>query len=192
MSLASVEDGKIIVAAEIYERDLVAQVPGSSWDRTRRVWRTPLTWPTCLMLRSLFGEALEVHESLLQWSLKEYEQRIWPALSIRESMELPRDHAMSDLIDKIEHKSDLKLKPYQRADVAFMVISRQCLLANDVGLGKSPVTIRSLQLLRELGENPFPAVIVCPNSLKYAVWEKEFSKWAPEVSTKVIDGPIAK
>ncbi len=192
MALVSRDGNKIIIHVQVYEKDRISQVPGANWDRALRAWRAPLSWPTCLVLRGLFGNTLEIDESLTEWSWQEYQDRIKPALDIRDVMALPADHEMAPLLDKIEHGSDLKLKSYQRADAAFMALSRQALLANDVGLGKSPVTIRALQLLQEMSQNPFPALVVCPNSLKYTVWEKEFTRWAPELTVQVVDGPIAK
>ena len=65
MALASLDgDSKITIRAQIYERDVLAQLPGASWDRNRRVWKAPLAWSTCLVLRGQFGDSLEIDEAL--------------------------------------------------------------------------------------------------------------------------------
>ncbi len=52
--------------------------------------------------------------------------------------------------------------------------------------------IRTLQVLAEMGENPFPALVVCPNSLKTSTWDCELKSWAPELAVQVIDGGAVK
>lgn len=82
----------------------------------------------------------------------------------------------------------MKLLSYQRSGVAFLVKARRALLADPPGTGKTAQLIRTLQVLREMGENPFPALVVCPNSLKLSTWARELSTWAPEVTVQVVDG----
>jgi SNF2 family DNA or RNA helicase len=71
--------------------------------------------------------------------------------------------------------------------VAFLAASKRALLADEPGLGKTAQAIRALKRLKEQGEDVFPALIVCPNTLKKN-WEREFQKWWPEVTTQVIKG----
>lgn len=82
----------------------------------------------------------------------------------------------------------MKLLDFQRSGVAFLVKSRRALLADPPGTGKTAQLIRTLQVLQEMGENPFPALVVCPNSLKASTWSREIDKWAPEITQQVIDG----
>lgn len=86
----------------------------------------------------------------------------------------------------------MKLLDFQRSGVAFLVKGRRVLLADPPGTGKTAQLIRTLQVLQELGENPFPALVVCPNSLKLSTWSRELSTWAPEITTQVIDGNATK
>jgi SNF2 family DNA or RNA helicase len=71
--------------------------------------------------------------------------------------------------------------------VAFLAASKRALLADEPGLGKTAQAIRALKRLKEQGEDVFPAMIVCPNTLKKN-WEREFQRWWPEVTTQVIKG----
>ena len=82
----------------------------------------------------------------------------------------------------------MKLLEFQRPGVAFLVRNRRALLADPPDLGKTAQLIRTLQVLAEMGENPYPALVVCPNSLKTSTWSFELAKWAPEITTQVVDG----
>lgn len=86
----------------------------------------------------------------------------------------------------------MKLLGFQRSGVAFLVHSRRALLADPPGTGKTAQLIRTLQVLQEMGENPFPALVVCPNSLKLSTWARELSTWAPEITAQVVDGDASK
>lgn len=86
----------------------------------------------------------------------------------------------------------MKLLGFQRSGVAFLVKSRRALLADPPGTGKTAQLIRTLQVLQEMGENPFPALVVCPNSLKLSTWARELSTWAPELTYQVVDGHAGK
>jgi SNF2 family DNA or RNA helicase len=86
-----------------------------------------------------------------------------------------------------EHEGDEDLFPHQRAGVAFLATARRALLADEPGLGKTAQAIRALKRLKDQGEGVFPALIVCPNTLK-KTWEREFEKWWPEVTIQVVKG----
>lgn len=86
----------------------------------------------------------------------------------------------------------MKLLSFQRSGVAFLVHSRRALLADPPGTGKTAQLIRTLQVLQEMGETPFPALVVCPNSLKLSTWLAHASTMAPEIIVQVVDGDAAK
>lgn len=85
----------------------------------------------------------------------------------------------------------MKLLDFQRPGVAFLVRNKRAILADPPGLGKTAQLIRTLQVLAETGQNPFPALVVCPNSLKSSTWSFELAKWAPELTVQVVDGGAA-
>ena len=82
----------------------------------------------------------------------------------------------------------MKLLEFQRPGVAFLVKNRRAILADEPGLGKTAQMIRTLQVLAAMGENPLPALVVCPNSLKSSTWDCELKAWAPELTVQVVDG----
>ncbi len=86
----------------------------------------------------------------------------------------------------------MKLLGYQRSGVAFLVKARRALLADPPGTGKTAQLIRTLQVLQAKGDDPFPALVVCPNSLKTSTWSREIDAWAPEITTQVVDGNAAQ
>ncbi len=75
-----------------------------------------------------------------------------------------------------------ELKPFQRAGVRYLLSQRRAFLADEQGLGK---TIEALATLEKDGA--YPAVIVCPASLKLN-WLRELEHWLPGRSAQVLVG----
>ena len=78
------------------------------------------------------------------------------------------------------------LKPYQVEAVEKMVDKQAILVAYEMGLGKTPMTIAAIEQLRENGEIPNVVLVLCLASLKYQ-WQKEIAKFSDSTSL-VIDG----
>lgn len=78
------------------------------------------------------------------------------------------------------------LKPYQVEAVAKMVDRKKMLVAYEMGLGKTPMTIAALEQLKEDEAITKPILVIALSSLKYQ-WEKEVQKFS-DASTCVIDG----
>jgi SWI/SNF-related matrix-associated actin-dependent regulator 1 of chromatin subfamily A len=72
------------------------------------------------------------------------------------------------------------LKPFQRAGVAYALKARRCLIADEMGLGKTVQALATLQ-----AANAFPAVAVCPASLKLN-WQRETRKWLPMRDCRIL------
>jgi SNF2 family DNA or RNA helicase len=79
-----------------------------------------------------------------------------------------------------------ELKPYQVEAVAKMVDRKKMLVAYEMGLGKTPMTIAALEQLKEDRLIEKPILIIALSSLKYQ-WEKEIHKFS-DAKTQVIDG----
>jgi SWI/SNF-related matrix-associated actin-dependent regulator of chromatin subfamily A-like protein 1 len=67
-----------------------------------------------------------------------------------------------------------ELMPFQRAGVEYAINAKRCFIADEMGLGK---TVQALASIHKL--NAYPAVIVCPASLKIN-WQREALKWLPK------------
>ena len=78
------------------------------------------------------------------------------------------------------------LKPYQTDAVVKMVAKKRILVAYEMGLGKTPMTICAIEELRDTGELSAPTLVLCLASLKYQ-WQKEVAKFTTRTAI-VIDG----
>jgi len=78
------------------------------------------------------------------------------------------------------------LKPYQVEAVEKMVETKHILVAYEMGLGKTPMTIAAVEELREAGEINDLVIVLCLASLKYQ-WKKEIEKFSDSTAV-VIDG----
>ena len=167
----------ILLTTDWRYKELCKSLPGASWSPKEQVWRAPLSWTTCLALRSTFRDGLTIGPNLTEWATNELNTRITPSNALRE-------------LESADGDEDLF--PHQRAGVQFLKTARRALLADEPGLGKTAQAIRALKALQESGEDVFPALIVCPNTLKKN-WAREFARWWPGgVKTQVIKGSSAQ
>lgn len=166
----------ILITADWRFKELIKSLPGASWSPSEQVWRVPLSWTACLALRSTFRNDLTIGPSLTEWATNELNTRINPSTALRELE---------------TYDGDEILFPHQRAGVKFLSTAKRALLADEPGLGKTAQAIRALKELQDQGTPVFPALIVCPNTLKKN-WAREFKKWWPDVKTQVIKGSAAQ
>ena len=87
----------------------------------------------------------------------------------------------------------MTLYPFQEAGVQFLLNAPKALLGDEMGsgLGKTIQVVSAIRVADRLGHKPYPALIVCPNSLKRN-WEREIKRWLPEANPFVIQGSAAK
>lgn len=83
-----------------------------------------------------------------------------------------------------------ELYEFQSAAKDFMLERERVLVAYEMGLGKTPITIATLEELFELGEIG-SGLIITPASLKYQ-WKRQIEKFTTGASLIVIDGPPKK
>jgi SWI/SNF-related matrix-associated actin-dependent regulator of chromatin subfamily A-like protein 1 len=79
-----------------------------------------------------------------------------------------------------------ELRPFQRAGVKYALAQRRTFLADEQGLGKTVQALAALEV-----DRAYPAVVVCPASLKLT-WEREARHWLPHRSTAVVSGRSAR
>jgi superfamily II DNA or RNA helicase len=77
------------------------------------------------------------------------------------------------------------LEPFQWAAVRYALERRRTFLADEQGLGKTVEALAALE-----ADEAFPAVVVCPASLKLN-WERETRRWLPHRTVAVIEGRAA-
>lgn len=85
----------------------------------------------------------------------------------------------------------LKLFDFQAVGAGFLATARQGLLSDDMGLGKTTSTLHAARALYEAGENPFPMLVICPNSVKPS-WKREAEAWWPGLKAVVVKGSAAQ
>ena len=83
-----------------------------------------------------------------------------------------------------------ELKPYQVEAVERMVDRKKMLVAYEMGLGKTCMTIAACEQLHDQNESMQPILVIALSSLKYQ-WEKEIKKFSNS-SVTVIDGSKAQ
>ena len=157
-------------------KELFNTIPGTRWSYKRNSWHMPLGWAGCLALRSTFRDSLEISEKLAEWGANELEFRIKPCMALREATEAEgADH----------------LYGFQRAGVAFMARAKRALCADEMGTGKTRQSIMALQQMYMEGTNPFPALIIAPNSTKIS-WKREAETVWPGLEVIVVKGSAAQ
>lgn len=137
----------------------------------------PLGWAGCLALRSTFKDNLEIGTKLAEWATNELQYRIQPCLALREA---------------IDAEGSPDLFGFQRAGVAFIATAGRALLADEMGTGKTRQAIMGLQqIYMEKGINPFPALVVAPNSTKIS-WKREAQIVWPGLEVILVKGSAAQ
>jgi SNF2 family DNA or RNA helicase len=183
------ETGSHIVLHDMMwaDKPLVTQIPGKKWNADRHAWTLPKSWAACVQARALFGDRLKVGSALGQWSRLE-KQRRDAVLALR------------DLRAPIEpytpvNQHDEVLYPFQIPGRDFLVRAQHALLGDEMGSGKTLQTLAAMRcvdmIMPETGGGAYPALIVCPNSVKRN-WAREIEKWLPEATPVVVSGSAAK
>jgi hypothetical protein len=88
----------------------------------------------------------------------------------------------ADPIEGIAEVLGGRLAPFQWAAVRYALQARRCFLSDEQGLGK---TVEALAVLE--ADGAFPAVVVCPASMKLT-WARETARWLPHRSLTVVSG----
>jgi superfamily II DNA or RNA helicase len=113
------------------------------------------------------------------------------AAEVLERLRVEHDAAIEDVRRSRAHDAPLleaeamlggELRPFQRAGVAYVLRARRTFLADEQGLGK---TVQALAALE--ADGAYPAIVVCPASLKLN-WQREAQHWLPHRSVTVVSG----
>lgn len=167
----------------------VRQMPGATWSPSKRAWLVPI----------------EAADEVVSFAT-EHEAQIGrdATLLLREAGDIREIIASSSASDAeliIEGFGSAKLQPFpfQRAGIRYAMRAMGfdyedgkfsktregnggVLIGDEMGLGK---TVQGLGILK--AANAFPAVVVCPASLKLN-WKREAEAWIEGVQVKVLSG----
>lgn len=184
-----IESRNLIIQSDYSERELIKEVPGVRWDADNKFWYAPVSWGTCVILRGVFGNRLQLGPFIMQWATEERKHQIDPAMAIRDltDMELPHlKNAFPDLYD------------FQRVGVEFLRLGTGGkLLGDEMGTGKTCQTLSAMRVQVDTEDDdrndPYykhpmlPAIVICPNSVKQG-WATEAARWLPEATPYIIRG----
>lgn len=161
---------KILELPYIY-KTLIDGIPGFSF--TKGAWRAPFSWQTWLALSHDFEGKLVVQDALSVKLNEHYNKIIVPGMSLRQ------------LTDAEGYEG---LRGYQKAGVDFLSTVEKAILADGLGSGKSRTSFSAVRRLYELGKDPFPVLIVCPNTTKIGWKRDEIEAVWPGLTVQVIEG----
>jgi len=167
----------------------VRQIPGSQWEPLSKAWIVPL---------ESVAEVIEF--------IQRYDAEIAPQAQLL----LDRASIVSDIVEaSAAHDANItipnfgsdkfKLFPFQRAGVAYAMqamgfeyidgewvrardVEGGVLIGDEMGLGKTSQGLGTIAAAKA-----FPAVLVCPASLKLN-WKREAEQWIPNVKVAVLTG----
>jgi superfamily II DNA or RNA helicase len=157
----------------------------------------PETIPAFLALPACeaHGRSLPVDPYLvepLEHYLRTFGVEVAPAAAdVLDRLRLEHDVAIEDVRRSRAHDGPAlaiepvlggELRPFQRAGVAYALRARRLFLADEQGLGK---TVQALAAIE--ADDAYPAVVVCPASLKLN-WRRETEHWLPHRSVTVVSG----
>jgi Zierdtviridae DNA helicase len=128
-------------------------------------WTAPLEMTTAREIRSVFGDGLELGDAI----------KIWGRRAREESRNLQALGAANDAkLKNVPKKLRKYLRPFQRADVAFMAKTSVGNF-NEQGLGK---TIETIAAIMEAKLDSQPTLIVAPKTSLNTVWRAEIERWS--------------
>lgn len=170
------EKGKRIEVHFRYDPELKDAVKAISGARAKFVdekfkcWTIPKDMQSAKELRAIFGDDLELGEVVTAWGLEERARtRNLEALAKADDAELK---VLPNVLPELYEF----LRPFQRADVAFMA-ETSVMNANEPGLGK---TVECLAAVYEAQLNNGPQLVVAPKTSLETVWRYEIERWTDQ------------
>ena len=176
LEILETDKDRIFIRMPMMYKGLLDTISGRKYDNKLNGWTVPLTWPCYVSVCNTFKEKFELGPNLLQWATEMQQNLIRPALELR---------------DLTASEGYPNLYPHQNVDVQFLTLVKRGILASDLGSGKTRSAVASLKRLYQQGENPFPALVVCPNSTKIP-WQREIEAVWPGLTVQIVRGTAAQ
>jgi SNF2 family DNA or RNA helicase len=172
------KDGRRIEVHFRYDAGVVAalkeEVNGARFvprDKGGPFWTIPKDMTSARELRRVFGEGLELGPEVKKWGKEaRNKSRNLQSLAKADDAELRQlPFALPKLYEF--------LRPFQRADVAFLAQTTGAGNFNEQGLGK---TVEAIAAVFEAGLDGEPTMVIAPKTLLETVWELEVTKWTDD------------
>jgi SNF2 family DNA or RNA helicase len=156
-------------------KELKAALPGPArWNKPAKWWEFPLHWDTCVNTRKMakkYDAKIVINPPLREWALNE-----------KARQEAIPDVQSVDLVDLANVRSNypaiwnaISGRPFQTVGAAFAARNRNCLIADQPGLGK---TVQSIAAIIESGCTG-PILVVAPKAAAKLTWPEELARWLP-------------
>lgn len=144
-------DGKVYTPYNIQELPLLRSLPGKGWQPEGKYWAA---------------------------SLAEQDRRRVLEIADLLKLKVPEEFRKIEVSPNAEMAKQRGCYPFQVEGVDWLTRRDSAILADQMGLGKTIITIMSLKADDR-------AILICPSGLKYN-WQKEFRRWRPEFKTDVL------
>ena len=197
LNAALLGDDRIVIETDWHHEESLKKINGAKWDKRLDRWTFPLTWTSCVVLTKQFGADLTLSDDLRDWGVRYLQRYVAPAKALRGLLtldDLPplQDPQAQALVD---HARDLTgemgLFPHQAVGAAYAAILGSCAIFDETGTGKTTSVIAAMRARQRAGESVFPALVVCPASVK-TVWEREIAQRYPGLKVVVLRGTAAQ
>jgi len=149
--------------------DMIKQIPGRKYRPVDKCWIVPKSRTSVKMLYTNGFDSEEISNLI-----KEYNKDYLTKLHINE-ISIPID--FSDI--------NLELFDYQKRGVYFAMISKRCIIADDLGLGK---TVQAVVAAKKMGIRK--ALVICPKAIKYR-WVSEINRIYGNIPIYIVDSMLA-
>ena len=148
----------------------VKKIPGSKFvprDKGGPFWTIPLDMACAEKLREIWGNDLQLGDAVRAWGKQARQQQ-----DNLGKLAMADDATLVNLPRVLPALNEF-LRPYQKADVAFMATTSVGNF-NQPGLGK---TVETIGAIFEGGLDDGPQLVVAPLTSLETVWEYEFRRW---------------
>lgn len=180
------DPGMIALGCSKAEQVLARQIPGCTIGKDA-IWRFPLTWPTYACFRTVWQhQAITIYPALEKWAGQKWEE-IQERYRMRAALKVTDVEGVGTGLWSLD-TPDARLSGPQEADAEWLYTWRRVILGSDRGSGKTPPTIRAMQLM---GPGALPALVICPDSAPLE-WQRKLRRWAPELRVVIIGGAAGK
>lgn len=162
------------------------RTPGAKWDPDSKIWTYPATMDVCHQLRAVYGDRLKVGARLSKWarSAMDLETRMI-SLGTAEDAELeivPKDFPYM--------AAAMANRTYQRSGARFLAEGRRIGVFDEVGLGKTIMTIGGII---EAGAWKGNHLVISTKTSLESVWYDQTMKWTEDkAAVFVCDGSLAQ
>lgn len=168
-----------------YDRDIISyikeHIPDRKYVPRTEEWKFKLTVNTLPMFLSLCQLYAVNLSSRVKKRIRELIEKGKKREKIHNENQRIANQESTDLIDIKGLARGYNLYDFQEVGVEYIVKNRRVILGDEPGTGKSIQIIASIH-----HEDAYPALIVCPNSLK-GNWKNEWNMWLPRKTVKIQD-----